>query len=210
MTERKTRPEASPEDVLGFWFEDAWEDPEAAERRGDFWYGAGDGLDDLIRARFGATLDAAARGDLEDWEATSAGALALVVLLDQFSRHCHRDTGRSFENDAYAVSVAKRAVAGGLDRALPPPGRIFLLHPFHHSETLAEQQRYVDAVDAMIHSVPPAWRAFVESFVRYAAHHRDVVARFGRFPHRNEALGRANTTAEDDYLARTGGKPTDV
>ena len=210
MTKRESPPDVSPGGVLGFWFEDAWEDPEAADRRGDFWYGAGEGLDELIRTRFGAALDAAARGDLHDWEATGEGALALVILLDQFSRHCHRDTARAFENDASAIAVAKRAIAAGLDRALPAPGRIFLLHPFHHSETLGEQQRYVDAVDAMIHAVPPAWRTFVEGFVRYAVHHRDVIARFGRFPHRNQALGRANTTVEDEYLARTGGKPIDM
>ncbi|MDE0350458.1 MAG: DUF924 domain-containing protein [Gammaproteobacteria bacterium] len=193
---------------MGFWFEDAWTSPAAADRRGDFWYGAGETLDDLIRTRFAATLDAAARGELGAREATSEGALALVVLLDQFSRHCHRGTGRAFENDVRAVAVAKRAIAGGLDRALPPPGRIFLLHPFHHSETLAEQERYVGGVDALIDSVPPPWREFVDGFARYAAHHRDVIARFGRFPHRNEALGRVNTAAEDDYLAQTGGWPT--
>ncbi len=131
-----------------------------------------------------------------------------MVLLDQFSRHCDRGTGRAFENDARAAAVADRAIAGGLDRSLPPPGRVFLLHPFHHSETLAEQDRYVDGVGALIESVPHPWRKFVEGFMRYAAHHRDVIARFDRFPHRNEALGRANTASEDAYLAETGGWPT--
>ena len=133
--------------------------------------------------------------------------MAVVVLLDQFSRHCHRDSAAAFANDQAALQSAKRTIAAGLDAALPPPGRIFLLHPFHHSESLVEQERYVDAVNTLVRTVPPAWRAFAESFVRYAVHHRAVIARFGRFPHRNAALGRADTGAERDYLAATGGKP---
>ena len=132
--------------------------------------------------------------------------MAVVVLLDQFSRHCHRDTADAFANDQAALRSAKRAIDAGLDAALPPPGRIFLLHPFHHSESLVEQERYVDAVNNLVHTVAPAWRTFAGSFVRYAVHHRDVVARFGRFPHRNAALGRTDTAAERDYLAATGGK----
>ena len=82
---------------------------------------------------------------------------------------------------------------------------MFLLHPFHHSESIAEQQRYVNAIHDLVGTVSAAWRPFAERFVSYAVHHRDVVARFGRFPHRNEALGRVNTATEQDYLERTGG-----
>ncbi len=196
----------SPADILRFWFEDAWSDPVAAAARSEFWYGAAEALDGTIRERFGAALRAAASGALRDWEATPEGAVAVVVLLDQFSRHCHRDSAAAFANDRAALQAAKRTIAAGLDAALPPPGRIFLLHPFHHSESLVEQERYVDAVNTLVRTVPPAWRAFAESFVRYAVHHRDVIARFGRFPHRNEALGRTDTAAERDYLAATGGK----
>ena len=196
-----------PSDVVQFWFEDAWSDPAAAEARSQFWYGGGEALDDTIRERFEPTLRKAAAGTLRDWEKTPEGALATVVLLDQFSRHCHRGSPDAFAQDDAALAVAKRAITGGLDQALPPPGQVFLLHPFHHSESLAEQQHYVDAIDALVRSVPSAWSPFAESFVRYAAHHRDVIARFGRFPHRNEVLGRANTEAEDAYLARTGGAP---
>ena len=149
----------------------------------------------------------AAAGRLRDWERTPEGALAIVILLDQVSRHCHRDTAGAFANDAAALAAAKRAIAAGLDRRLPPPGQVFLLHPFHHSESLAEQERYVDAIDGLVRAVPSAWRAFAESFVRYAVHHRDVIARFGRFPHRNATLDRPNTPAEEDYLARTGAGP---
>lgn len=193
--------------MLHFWFEDAWSDPAAARARSQFWYGSGESLDDTIRERFGAALRAAAAGTLQDWETTPEGALALVVLLDQFSRHCHRDDAGAFANDDAALAVAKRALDAGHDARLPPPGQAFLLHPFHHSESPAEQERYVAAIDALVRSVAPAWREFAEGFVRYAIHHRDVIARFGRFPHRNEALGRPNTPRERDHLARTGGGP---
>lgn len=151
-------------------------------------------------------MRAAASGALRDWETAPEGALAVVLLLDQFSRHCHRDSADAFANDRAALQCAKRTIAAGLDAALPPPGRIFLLHPFHHSESLVEQERYVDAVNALVQTVGPDWRTFASHFVRYSVHHRDVIARFGRFPHRNEALGRTDTAAERDYLAATGGK----
>ena len=191
--------------VLRFWFDEAWNDPEAARDRSSFWYGGAATLDDTIRERFGRELDLASSGALRHWEETATGALAVVVLLDQFSRHCHRGTARAFANDPLALAVAKRAVAAGLATSLPPPGHVFLLHPFHHSEVLAEQERYVAAIDALARTVPPAWREFVQGCVRYAIHHRDVIARFGRFPHRNEALGRPSTEAEREYVERPDG-----
>ena len=204
--ERTTRvDDAAYAGVLRFWFDEAWADPEVALARSSFWYGGETSLDDTIRERFGRILDLASSGALRHWEETATGALAVVVLLDQFSRHCHRGTARAFANDPLALAVAKRAVAAGLATSLPPPGHVFLLHPFHHSEVLAEQERYVTAIDALARTVPPAWRVFVQGFARYGVHHRDVIARFGRFPHRNEVLGRSSAEAELEHLEQPDG-----
>ncbi len=204
--ERTTRvDDAAYAGVLRFWFDEAWADPEAALARSSFWYDGETSLDDTIRQRFGGLLDLASSGALRHWEETATGALAVVVLLDQFSRHCHRGTARAFANDPPALAVAKRAIAAGLATSLPPPGLVFLLHPFHHSEVLAEQERYVAAIDALARTVPPAWREFVQGCVRYAVYYRDVIARFGRFPHRNDVLGRSSTEAEREHLSRPHG-----
>ena len=173
---------AHPADVVAFWF--------APDVR-PLWFAATPHFDERLRARFLTTYRAAAAGQLTDWDTTVEGALALVIVLDRFPLNRFRGQPESFATEAAARDVADRAIARGFDRAVPPIQRPFLYLPFMHSEALADQDRAV------------RWyqQPGLEESLRFARHHRDLIARFGRFPHRNVILGRASTTEERAYLA---------
>ena len=173
---------ASPAEVVAFWF---------APTVRPLWFAATPDFDELLRARFLATYRAAAAGQLTDWETTAEGALARVIVLDQFPLNLFRGQAESFATEAAARAVADRAIARGFDRAMPPIQRQFLYLPFMHSETLDDQERSV-----RLYQQPG-----LEGSLRFARHHRDLIARFGRFPHRNAILGRASTAEESAYLA---------
>lgn len=167
----------------------------------DFWRDAGptrwfrkdDAFDAEFRERFLATHEAAAAGRLDRWRETPDGALALLVLLDQFPRNAFRGTPRMFATDAKAREVARHAVAAGFDRQFEPPLRGFFHLPFMHSEDLADQERCVTLT-----------QDGGEESRRYALHHRDIIRRFGRFPHRNAVLARESTPEERAFLAEGG------
>lgn len=176
---------AHPVDVVAFWF--------APDVR-PLWFAATPAFDDALRARFLTTYRAAAAGQLADWETTVKGALALVIVLDQFPLNLFRGQPESFATEAAARDVADRAIARGFDRAVPPIQRQFLYLPFMHSEALADQDRAV-----RLYQQPG-----LEEGLRFACHHRDLIVRFGRFPHRNAILGRTSTPEERAYLASPG------
>ncbi len=167
----------------------------------EFWEDAGPGLwfaknpefDRQFRERFLADHEAAARGELAYWQSSPEGALALVILLDQFPRNAFRDTPRMYDTDALARKAASTALAAGYDRLIPTRLQTFLLLPFAHSEDLADQEK----------AVALARRLGAED-LGHAEHHRDIVRRFGRFPHRNRILGRESTKEEQHYLAAGG------
>jgi len=186
--------EAAVQSVLDFWFA-----PEGHPERGTFreaWFEKQPEFDAACRAHFGELLDAAAAGSLDRWADTPEGAMALIVLLDQLSRNIHRGTPGAFATDGRALSLARRMVARGFDMSLEPVMRIFVYLPFEHAEEIAAQDESVRLMEAL----PPApWR---DRVVRYAHLHRDVIAQYGRFPHRNVVLGRESTPAELEYLAR--------
>ena len=168
----------------------------------DFWRSAGpqrwfardETFDETCRARFLATYDAAARGDLAEWELSPEGALALLILLDQLPRNMFRGTRRAYATDPAALLAAERAIERGFDKNVAPEMRRFFYLPFMHSEELAAQERSVLLNEALGE----------EDSIHWARHHRDIVARYGRFPHRNAMLGRASTTAEEAFLAQEG------
>ena len=189
-----------PQDVIDFWIGDADVDPAAAKAHSKLWYRSDASVDRDIKKRFGTAMKRAAAGELEQWEESADGALALVILLDQFSRNCFRGTARAFANDAQALAIAKRAIEAGHDQNLSIVGRAFLYHPFHHSESLTEHNRHIELSEALVASAPPQWQEFASGHASYAHEHREVVARFGRFPHRNKALNRASSAAETEYL----------
>jgi len=184
--------EAAIGDVLGFWF---GAEPGAFRHA---WFERNDAFDAACRDQFAATCADAAAGRLDRWGATPEGALALVLLLDQFPRNIHRGTPSAFATDAKALDLARRMVGRGFDRTLEPVERFFVYLPFEHAEDLAVQDEAVRLIEAL---PDLTWR---DNVVAYARAHRDVIARFGRFPHRNAVLGRETTAAEAAYLAEPG------
>jgi uncharacterized protein (DUF924 family) len=172
-----------PATVLDFWFA-----PETRER----WFKPTPEFDAEMRHRFGALYEAARDGKLAAWENRPEGALALLILLDQAPRNMFRDDARAFATDEAARAVARRAVAAGHDLASEPDRRVFFYLPFEHSEDIEDQHRSVALVKE---------RADIGDYLEYAERHLAVIARFGRFPHRNALLGREPTPEERDYLA---------
>jgi uncharacterized protein (DUF924 family) len=166
--------------LLDFWFA-----PETAPK----WFAKDAAFDATLRTRFGTLPQSAAAGALDHWAATAHGALALVLLLDQLPRNLYRDDARAFVNDPHALAIARSALARGFDRGLPEQMRQFLYMPFMHAEELAAQERC-----CTLFADQPEQR-------KYAEAHRDIIARFGRFPHRNAVLGRASTPEETAFLA---------
>lgn len=186
-------------EVLDFWFGA----PGSAEygRARKMWFRKDAAFDALLRERFGALLDAACAGELDAWCATPEGALALVIVLDQFSRNCHRGTPRAFAADDKALAVARAMVASGHDLRLPGvEHRAFAYLPFEHAET-AEAQRESLRLFGELAKDPQA-----KGYYDYAVRHADVIARFGRFPHRNAQLGRESTQAEAAFLSQPGSR----
>ncbi len=172
----------NPDEILAFWY-----DPAQAA----CWFDATPALDDVIRARFEPVWAAAAAGQFQDWQHSPEGCLALCIVLDQFPLNMFRGQARSFSTEQQAVAVARQAVARGFDARLPQDRRLFLYLPFMHSENLADQDESVRLFEA----------AGLAQGAHFARHHRDIIRRFGRFPHRNLPLDRTSTPAEQAYLA---------
>ena len=190
----------TPENVLAFWFGDALSDPALASARMPFWFEANEDVDDHIRARFRGTLAAASSGKLTSWVETPHGALAQIIVLDQFPRNLFRGTPDAFRHDPQALAAARAALERfGFD-SLHCVEQGFLAMPFQHCEDLPCQDEGVAWFERIVQSAPPQWREFVTGFLDYAKLHRDLIARFGRFPHRNGILGRAATPAEAEFL----------
>lgn len=169
--------------VVGFW-------REAGPKR---WYGKDDAFDAELLERFAALHAQAAEGRLHAWEGSAEGALALLILLDQFSRNMFRGTPKAFAQDGSAIEIARRAIAAGFDRQVEPDFRQFFCTPFMHSESIADQERCV----ALSHALPGDTLA-------YAREHERIIRRFGRFPHRNVVFGRHTSPAERAFLQSGG------
>lgn len=187
--------------VLNFWFGDgARRDPAEVAALSERWFAGGPRFDEEIRHRFDALWRRAAAGELDHWSETSTGRLALIIVLDQFSRNLARGTAAAFAQDAAACRLTLEGLAAEHDADLSPMERVFFLMPLQHAEDLAVQERSVVEYQRLCDEAPPAWRTPLAENLRYAHDHRDVIARFGRFPHRNQALGRTNTEEEQAYL----------
>jgi uncharacterized protein (DUF924 family) len=173
------------DDVLEFWFR---------ELRPEHWFAKDDALDAKIRERFGALHEAVATEQVE-MPLTPRGVLAAIIVLDQFSRNLHRGSSRAFAQDAKALELARRAIEMGLDRELTPMERKFIYMPFMHAEDRTAQAECV--------------RLFTEledqDSLKYAIEHRDIIDRFGRFPHRNRTLGRRSLPEEEEFLKQHPG-----
>jgi uncharacterized protein (DUF924 family) len=177
-----------PRDVLQVW----------TAAGPDKWFAKDEAFDALLRDTLEAAHHAAGRGEHDAWARTPDGALALLLLLDQVPRNLYRDSGHAFATDGKARAVARAAVVAGFDRQLDPALRVFVYLPFEHSESLADQDQGVSLFEHLRIDTGDA-----ES-LKWALLHRDIIARFGRFPHRNAALGRATTPAERAFLDEGG------
>jgi uncharacterized protein (DUF924 family) len=175
----------NPQDLLGFW----------RDAGANKWFNGGAGFDAECRTRFLEQHHAAARRELAHWMRDAEGALALALLLDQIPRNVFRGSAHAFATDGLALEYARGAIDAGFDQRIHAPMRLFLYMPFEHSEAMADQERAVRLIEAMADA----------GYADYARRHRDVIARFGRFPHRNAALGRASTPEEQAWLEAGGG-----
>lgn len=175
--------------VLSFWFE---------ESKPAQWFRRDSAFDAICAKRFGAPHKAAANGDLDAWSAKPRTALARILILDQFSRNIYRDKAKAFAFDPLALAAARDAVARRFDFLFPPKSQAFFLMPYMHAEDLAVQEECVQIFKT---------RQRGAANLPYAIQHRDIVKRFGRFPHRNKVLGRASTPEEIQFLKRGGFNP---
>jgi uncharacterized protein (DUF924 family) len=190
--------------ILDFWFAGARADPAAAATRIERWFGGDAGFDEELRAHFAEAAARAARGELDGWRAEPLASLALVLLLDQLPRSLYRGTARAFAQDAAALAVCTEGIRAYRDRRLGPLERAFFYMPLQHAEDRAAQQRSLGKLERLVAEAPPAWRDLLAGFRDHAAAHREVILRFGRFPHRNALLGRASTDEELAFLAAGG------
>jgi uncharacterized protein (DUF924 family) len=186
------------QEVLDFWFCPRG-DAQYGSTRSE-WFRKDPAFDAQIQARFGDVIEQAVAGGLKEWDALGVhGALARIIVLDQFTRNTGRDTPAAFAGDILALAAARELVASGADQSLPPFQRWFAYMPFEHAENAQMQEQSVQLFTALAEAAPG-----FEGVLDYAHRHRGVIARFGRFPHRNEILGRASTPEEEAYLAQPG------
>jgi uncharacterized protein (DUF924 family) len=184
--------ELAPGTVLDFWFSD---------RARPIWFEKDPDFDDEIRRRFGAAVDAAQSGGFEHWRVSTDGTLALLILLDQMPRNIHRGSPRAFAGDGRALAITMQAVADGIERGLEFNRRRFFYLPYEHSEDPAVQAESLHLFADLAATCAPHEKEEAEDQVLYAQRHADIIARFGRYPHRNGCLGRACTPEELAFLA---------
>jgi uncharacterized protein (DUF924 family) len=195
-----------PESVLAFWFGAPGSAADIAARQSKLWFGKSPANDQVVTEHFAATLADATAGRLDDWTRTPRGGLALVIVLDQFPHHVYRDQPQAFATDPQALALSLAALETGEDRKLAPIERVFLYLPLEHAESLAMQERSVSLYEKLAEEAADNERALFEGFLDYARKHRDVVARFGHFPHRNATLGRPSTPDELEFLKQPGSR----
>lgn len=195
-----------PDQVLTQWFGSARPDNAQALQHKAQWFTKSAEFDEQLRQRFGTAVEAALAGSLGHWATQGPwGQLALVILLDQFTRNIHRNTSKSFAGDPQALTLALQAMESGVDQQLPEVVRVFMYLPLEHAEDPAMQARCVAAFEGLLQGAEDAaLRDYLTGSLDYAHRHQVVIERFGRFPHRNAILGRASTADEQAYLAQPG------
>lgn len=192
----------TPAEVLDFWLGDGVEHEWPTQEQAKRWFSGGAELDADIRARFGAAVQQAVAGGLQDWEQPPLSRLALVILLDQFTRNVFRGKAQAFAGDARAQQLVLRTIASGEDLQLPWAGRVFLYMPLMHAENLALQDECVASFTRLVADAPESLKVRLQDNLDFARKHRDIVVRFGRFPYRNAVMGRADTPEEKDFLVK--------
>lgn len=192
------------DDVLDFWFGPGGKSDAAARERLELWFGGSEETDRLIRERFAADLERAAAGGYDTWVEGPRGALALIILLDQFPRNIHRGSPRAYACDERSLALCLSGMARRFPRCLSVVERAFFFLPLEHAEDLRMQNRSVRAFEELLNEAPPASKKLCAGFLDYAVRHREIIERFGRFPHRNAVLGRPSTPEEEAFLREPG------
>ncbi|HEX9584501.1 MAG TPA: DUF924 family protein, partial [Gammaproteobacteria bacterium] len=184
------------ESILHYWFGGAADDAEIVREKSALWWKQDPGVDAEIRRRFEMMLDAEIKNEFASWSSSPRGQLARVLLCDQFPRNMYRDSPRAFDYDEHARKLAREALDAGQDKKLRPVERVFLYLPFEHSETVDDQTLSLRLYTELVEYVPETDRPTYQKFLEFARKHKEIIDRFGRFPHRNAILGRQSTAAE--------------
>ena len=192
--------------LLEWWFGEAEQPNAVAAQKGGLWFGKRDSQDLEARERFGDWVEQALAGGLTEWTQRPEGWLALVLLLDQLPRMIFRENPKSFAGDLRAQALVAQGIAADFDRQLQPIQRVFIYLVFEHCEHLAVQNEAVSRFLDLTEQQPEAQRAVFADNLDYAERHQKIIARFGRFPHRNKVLGRASTAEEIEFLSKPGSR----
>ena len=190
----------TPNDINTFWFDGKVDELIFPAHMAAKWFTKDENFDELIREKFEDTLWAATRGELDHWLETDEGTLAFIVLLDQFSRNLYRDLPEEYSQDEQVLAIALKSIDEGVDKRLPPVCRVFIYLPLEHSEDLELQERSVHLFEKLLEDSPKEMASFAALAYDYAKKHRDMIKQWGRFPYRNEQLGRETTPAEKEFL----------
>jgi uncharacterized protein (DUF924 family) len=194
----------TPETIRDFWFGTSLDDSIVAEQQSKLWWSKDPQADQELCQRFGEYVAKATAGELAAWLATATGRLALILLTDQLTRSIYRDTPKAFEYDGLARSWCLEGLQEGVDELLRPIERVFFYLPLEHSESLPDQDRSVALYRQLADDVDTKLRPLFDGYVEYAVRHREIIERFGRFPHRNQILGRVSSAEETAFLEEPG------
>ena len=191
--------------ILAFWFQEKELTAPQIDGRMDVWFGEDAVLDEEIRANFSGDVEEASAGRLDHWAHTPRGRLALIILLDQFRRNIHRGTPEAYAEDRRALKLCVEGAMEKKDKGLPPIQRVFFYMPLQHAESRKVQTKSVAIYAKLADAVSPTLTETFMTIAQFAELHHDIVQQFGRFPHRNAVLDRANTPEEEEYLADAPG-----
>ncbi len=194
------------QDLLSWWFGEGATAVEISKEKNRLWFGYTPEQDAEARERFGGLVDKALAGELAGWAESPQGWLALVLLLDQLPRMIYRGTPQAFAGDEHALQLVRDGMAHGGDVLLAPIQRVFIYLPLEHSENLSVQDQAVQQFESLLSIADIHEQKVFADFLDFAERHRQVIARFGRFPHRNEVLGRVSSEAELAFLAQPGSR----
>lgn len=190
--------------VLEFWFRDTTHSAPKIDSRMDIWFGSNDDFDREIRSEFAVDIEQASSGELAHWAREPRGRLALILLLDQFRRNVFRSSAKAFAMDNVALKLCVEGAMEKKDNGLTPIERVFFYMPLQHTESRKVQRKSVNIFNRLTEAVSPTLKETFETFAQFAELHADIIERFGRFPHRNSLLDRANTPEEEEYLSNDG------
>jgi len=189
------------DEVLSFWFEEKELSAPKIDARMDIWFGEDPVFDQEVRNRFSGDVEDAMEGRLDHWAKTPHGRLALILLLDQFPRNIRRGSAEAYDGDGKALKLCVEGAMNKGDKGLTPIQRAFFYMPLQHAESLRVQDKSVGIYNKLAEAVSATYSETFLTIAQFAELHRDIVAQFGRFPHRNATLGRQNTPEEEEYLA---------